>query len=248
MTTKTGFFVLLCTLLFTACTKIAKEGYIRGGVALTFDDNYIDEWHRQIPLFDSFDVKATFFVSNYNKLSKEQKGKLHDLQAHGHEIAYHSLNHVNFLKYEKNNKVSELMKNEVDKGMEMMKADGFCPKTFAYPFGSHSDALDNVLLRKFKSVRALNGTRDLAKSFTATTDNTKLYAIGMDNSSGKTTEQLVGFIQTASNNNTCLVLVGHHVEKPGIKMQVPYERLKKILTTARELNMQFYTAAELSPR
>lgn len=248
MTTKTGFFVLLCTLLFTACTKLDKEGYIKSGVALTFDDNYIDEWHQYIPLLDSFGAKATFYISHYSKLTKEQKHKLHDLQQHGHEIAYHSLNHVNFLKYEKNNKVAELIKNEVDKGMELMKADGFCPKTFAYPYGSHSDALDNCLLRKFKSVRGLNGTRDLAKSFAPSTNNTKLYAIGMDNSSGKSIEQLVNFIRTARGNNTCLVLVGHHIEKPGTKMQVSYERLKRILNTAKELNMQFYTAAGLSPQ
>ncbi len=35
-----------------------------------------------------------------------------------------------------------LIKKEVLAGLEKMNADGFFPKTFAYPYGQHNDELD----------------------------------------------------------------------------------------------------------
>ena len=46
---------------FSACSKYEKKGYIQqGGIALTFDDNLIDNWYKFIPFFDSTGIKATF--------------------------------------------------------------------------------------------------------------------------------------------------------------------------------------------
>ncbi|MBD0366360.1 MAG: polysaccharide deacetylase family protein, partial [Flavisolibacter sp.] len=73
------FFWLIC--FAAGCAKYNREGFLpEPGVALTFDDSYIDEWYQQINLFDSFDVKATFYISNYNAFSPEQKRKLHALE------------------------------------------------------------------------------------------------------------------------------------------------------------------------
>ena len=46
------------------------------GIALTFDDDRVDNWFQYLPLFDSLDVRATFYISKYNRLSAEQKNKL----------------------------------------------------------------------------------------------------------------------------------------------------------------------------
>ncbi len=239
------FFWLLC--FVAGCAKYNREGFLpEPGVALTFDDSYIDEWYQQINLFDSFDVKATFYISNYNTFSPEQKRKLHALEDHGHEIAFHTTNHPNLVQYLTQNGIEKLMDNEINEGMSLMKQDGFHPTTFAYPYGRSTPKLDEVLLKQFKSVRVLNGSTDIAKSCAPANGSDKLYAIGMDLSSGKSNQQLVKYIQTAYENDNCLVLVGHHVERPDLKMQVPLERLKEIIKAVKARHMRFYTASEIS--
>ncbi|HEX2607266.1 MAG TPA: polysaccharide deacetylase family protein [Flavisolibacter sp.] len=245
--TKTLFAALGCLIFFCACTKYEKVGSInKPGIALTFDDGYVDEWYQFLPLFDSFQVKATFYVCGYKNLSPEQKKKLKTLQQHGHEIAFHSTSHPDFVKYLQRNKIAKLEEEEIRQGLQDMNNDGIYPQTFAYPYGSHNEILDNCLLRRFKSIRALNGTKNFSKSFAPTTDNSILYAIGMDLSSGKTTEQLLNFVSLAKQNNDCLVLVGHHINNHDTKMEVPYYRLKKIIKSAVEQGLEFYTASAIS--
>ena len=95
-----SYLTLVTVLFFTfqSCNKqdVTASTNERGGLALTFDDYNIDNWYTYIDLLDSFNVKATFYVSNYNKLNVHQKAKLHEIQNRGHEIAFHSTNHVNF--------------------------------------------------------------------------------------------------------------------------------------------------------
>ncbi len=126
-----------------------------------------------------------------------------------------------------------------------MNTDGFYPTTFAYPYGAHDYYLDNQLLTIFKSVRALNGTHDLSKSVTLTTSNTVLYALGMDNNR-RSTNIIEKMIDLAHENHNCLVMVGHQIENPNAKFQVPYQKLKFILEKVKSLNMKFYTVSEIS--
>ena len=85
------YLTLLFLLFFVnqSCNKndlTTSDGNTRGGIALTFDDNYIDNWYPNLDLFDSLGVKATFYISNYNKLSDAQKDKLREIKNHGHLV------------------------------------------------------------------------------------------------------------------------------------------------------------------
>ena len=147
-----NFLTLLSLLFFVnqSCNKNSitsdTNGNTRGGIALTFDDNYIDNWYPNLDLFDSLGVKATFYISNYNKLTVAQKNKLREIRDHGHEIAFHSTNHVNFLKCADSSGVEKMIRVEISHGLRLMNNDGFYPTTFAYPYGKHNDMLDKLLL------------------------------------------------------------------------------------------------------
>jgi peptidoglycan-N-acetylglucosamine deacetylase len=120
---------LLILLFFFGCTKYDKPGYMpRPGVALTFDDCYVDEWYDFLPVFDSFHVKATFYISNYQNLTQDQKDKLKILKNHGNEIAYHTLTHPDMVKYLRKNSMERLEGEEILRGLVLMNADGFYPK------------------------------------------------------------------------------------------------------------------------
>lgn len=245
-----GYLTLIIIILFVSfsCNKndVTPGGNTRGGIALTFDDYSIDNWYRYINVLDSLGAKATFYISNYNKLTVEQKNKLHDIQKRGHEIAFHSTNHVNFVKYADSAGCNKLIKKEIADGLRMMNNDGFYPTTFAYPYGQHNDKLDKLLLKHFKSVRALNGTQDLSRSLSSIGNNQLIFGLGIDESSKRDLGKIEGLLYLAQQRNSCATLLVHNIERNDIKMQLPLWKLKEIILTAKSLSLKFYTISEIS--
>ena len=239
--------VAIC-LLFNGCTKFEKHGQLKqAGIALTFDDDRIDNWFKYLPYLDSADVKATFYICKYNRLTAEQKNKLAIIQSHGHEIAFHSTNHYNMMDYVYKYKhtVDELIQNEIEGGLKMMNKDGFYPTTFAYPYGAHNGLYDKMLMRYFKSVRALNGTNDFSKSLAPTEKNNLLFGLGVDKSSKRSDDDVLQLIKSASANNGCAVFVAHDINT-SLKLSITLGRLKKMIDFTKQLNLKFYTVSEIS--
>ena len=235
-------------MLFNGCTKFKKDGQLnQAGIALTFDDDRVDNWFKYLPYLDSANVKATFYVCKYNRLTSAQKNKLTIIQSHGHEIAFHSTNHYNMLDYVYKYKhtTDELMLNEIECGLKMMNEDGFYPTTFAYPYGAHNGLYDKMLMRYFKSVRALNGTNDFSKSLAPTERNDLLFGLGIDKSSKRTDEDVLQLIKSASSNNNCAVFVAHDINTDR-KLSITLNRLNKMIDQVKQLNMKFYTVSEIS--
>lgn len=235
-------------MFFSGCTKFEKQGKLnQAGIALTFDDDRVDNWFKYLPYLDSAGVKATFYVCKYNRLSQSQKNKLSVIQSHGHEIAFHSVNHYNMLDYVYRYKhtTDELMFNEIECGLKMMNKDGFYPTTFAYPYGAHNGLYDKMLMRYFKSVRALNGSNDFSKSLAPTEKNDLLFGLGIDKSSKRTDEAVLQLIKSASDNNNCAIFVAHDINTTR-KLSVTLDRLKKVIDQTRRMNMKFYTVSEIS--
>lgn len=245
---KAVFISVTICMLFNGCTKFKKDGQLnQAGIALTFDDDRVDNWFKYLPYLDSANVKATFYVCKYNRLTSAQKNKLTIIQSHGHEIAFHSTNHYNMLDYVYKYKhtTDELMLNEIECGLKMMNKDGFYPTTFAYPYGAHNGLYDKMLMRYFKSVRALNGTNDFSKSLAPTERNDLLFGLGIDKSSKRTDEDVLQLIKSASSNNNCAVFVAHDINTDR-KLSITLNRLNKMIDQVKQLNMKFYTVSEIS--
>ena len=127
-----------------------------------------------------------------------------------------------------------------------MSIDGFYPTTFAYPYGQHNDLLDMILLKRFNSVRALNGTKDLSRSLVPLKDNKIIFGLGIDESSNREQSKIEDLLYLAQQTNRCAVLLVHNIEKHDTKMQIPLGKLKQILFRAKSLNLKFYTISEIS--
>lgn len=245
MKRKLFFIVAVICIATGGCYKKEhQEELEKPGIVLTFDDKSIDNWYRYLPLLDSFGAKATFYISSYHSFSAEQKNKLKKIQNRGHEIGYHTTFHNNLCEYLKLHGLDDLMDLEIKQDLRKMCKDGYSPVSFAYPYGAHNYYLDNQLLPIFKSVRALNGTNDLEKSIAGKSCQPVLYAIGMDNN-GRSIATIGRLMEQAVYKSKSLVLVGHQIENPNAKFQVPYEKLKFILQKAKDLNMKYYTASEI---
>ncbi len=243
-----AFYVLIIVSLLSGCKKYQKEGYIPdSGIALTFDDDRIDNWYAYLPMMDSMGIKATFYISKYYSLNSVQKNKLTIIQNRGHEIAFHSVHHYNLKDYvyKSGHSFDELIKYEIQADLKCMNRDGFYPTAFAYPFGAHNQPLDALLMKHFKSVRALNGTKDLSKSIVPTKNNTVLYGMGIDANSKRSDFDVNAVLESVKSNKTCAVFVAHDINTTN-SFSVNLVRLKKIANYIRENNMKFYTISEIS--
>ncbi len=229
------------------CKKFEKAGNVaQPGIVLTFDDDRVDNWYKYLPLLDSVGAKATFYISRYHNLSPQKKAKLAVIRNHGHEIAYHSTNHLNMMDYVYKYKhpIEELIQKEVEPDLLRMRQDGFNPVTFAYPFGAHNPIIDRALKKYFKSVRALNGSFDFTKSLVSSTHNDVLYGLGIDKKSGRSSADIIKILHSVKNNSTIAVFVAHDINTGGLCISI--ETLKLVIGFVKANNFRFYTAAEIS--
>lgn len=242
------YALLLIYSLLSGCKKFVAAGHMdEAGIVLTFDDDRVDNWFTYLPLLDSSNVRATFYICKYNRFTAEQKRKLSIIKSHGHEIAFHSTNHYNMEEYVYKYKhtIDDMMMNEIEAGLKLMNRDGYYPATFAYPYGAHNGLFDKLLMRYFKSVRALNGTQDFTKSLVRTGKNDVLYGLVIDKNGRRTDFDVISVLQSAKNNSSCAVLVAHDINSAG-RYSVTLERLQKIIAFVKANNMKYYTASDIS--
>ena len=137
--------------------------------------------------------------------------------------------------YKYKHTTDELLQNEIESGLKMMNMDGFYPTTFAYPYGAHNGLYDKILMRYFKSVRALNGTNDFSKSLAPAEKNKLLFGFGIDKSSKRSDDDVIQLIKSASANNVCAIFVAHDINTDR-KLSITLDLLKKMINYAKELN------------
>jgi peptidoglycan/xylan/chitin deacetylase (PgdA/CDA1 family) len=110
-------------------------------VALTFDDGPGKTTKKILKILEEKNVKATFFMLGSRVAKNPETAK--EVAESGHEIASHTYDHLNFFKYEGENK-AEKIKDELLKSEEIIeKAVGAKPFLVRYPHGySRHDAIE----------------------------------------------------------------------------------------------------------
>lgn len=238
---------LVVTIIFSACSKSIPDGKMPDGeVALTFDDSAVDNWFTYMPVLDSLNIKATFYVSNYHKLTQKQKDELHIMAAHGHEIAYHTTNHPDLVKALQKKGMAALITEEIEKDLPLMRKDGFNIVNFAFPFGSHNAQLDAAFLRTFKSIRAVTNSQNYHKSLVKQSGEKQLfYGASVDVSSKLNDGAIINLLNDAHTHNDCVVLLSHEINTPNYKYSVPLTRLRLIAAEAQRRNLKFVTVRQI---
>jgi hypothetical protein len=127
------------------------------GLAFSFDDHDIAGWYPLRDIFDRYDAKVTFFISGFTDwLGPEDRVELHQLEAEGHAVEYHSTYHFDAAAYTAANGIDAYVADDILPALTDMRANGFDPKVFAYPFGSRTAETDAALLQLFPMLRASN--------------------------------------------------------------------------------------------
>jgi peptidoglycan/xylan/chitin deacetylase (PgdA/CDA1 family) len=149
-------------LAFFTYSDFAHDRPVVPGLALSFDDTAIDAWFALRPVLDQYGAKVTFFVSRYPAVGPVQRAELQQLHADGHAIEPHTVNHLRAPDYVEEHGLNAYVHDEVDPSFAMLRADGFAPDAFAYPFGARTDQIDHALGKRVSVLRSVAFTYEMA--------------------------------------------------------------------------------------
>lgn len=231
------------------------------GIALSFDDRFINEWYQLRPLFRQYNAHVTFYITQFDSLSPTERAKLKVLQQEGHEIACHGAIHTNAVAYLKDHSLAQYMQAEVYPELQAMQRQGFNPTSFAFPGGAHTAAVDAELLKHFVMLRDVALVERTLWGITLHWPirwMTSIYyrfdgdpitdGLLIDEGAGLSNEEIQTALDKAAQHGEALLLFGH---KP-YAGPVPADgygfltrRLAFILAECTRRNMRTYTMSEL---
>jgi len=218
----------------------------RAGVAITFDDHSIEEWHRALDLFRRYNAHATFFVDQFHLLTEEQLRLLEDIRQDGHEIGVHSVDHVNahvFLAEQSGRTMEDYAREQVLPAVEAMRRYGFAPVSFSYPGGHGPPEGDAVLLRHFRMLR----TNNHYAPFHAFDGARVAGAQGIDHQFATDRKKIFSRLDEARREDKVLVLFGHRIGPERGLYYTAMDDLEVLLQYARKQGLQFYRFGDLGP-
>ncbi|MBP9085719.1 MAG: polysaccharide deacetylase family protein [Kofleriaceae bacterium] len=131
----------------------------RAGLVFSFDDTAVQAWTQTRDLFNTYGVHATFFVSRYDHLDAAERTQLQQLAADGHAIEAHSVSHARGPSYVETYGLQAYLSDEVLPSISALRADGFNPQLFAYPFGARTSETDAAILPYVRALRSVSFVR-----------------------------------------------------------------------------------------
>lgn len=114
----------------------------RSGVLLAFDDDFRDAWEGIFDLLDRYGARVTFFMQGSPGPFCEEA------QKRGHEIGYHTRNHLNLTRVTR-----EEFDRETLSDIGAYRQAGVPLRAFAYPFGLSESWMNGILLEHFAVLR-----------------------------------------------------------------------------------------------
>jgi len=142
-------------LAFVTYADFANASDTAPGLALSFDDTFVDAWFALRPMLQRYGARVTFFVSRYHVLGPEQRAKLKTLAADGHAIEAHTVQHLRAPDYVEQHGLNAYLHNEVDPSIAILRDDGFTVDAFAYPFGARTSELDKGIAKRVPVIRSV---------------------------------------------------------------------------------------------
>ena len=214
-----GLFILLSGLGFT--TNAQDKGLWHNkkcAVSLTYDDALNVHLDNAIPLLDSLNLRATFYLSGYFPAFRERVADWKAAAAKGHELGNHTLFHPCTGKlpgrewvppdYDLGNYTMQRLVDEIKMANTLIKAlDGKTKRTFAYPCGDTKigeiSYVDKIKT-EFVAARGVKGR--MPKISEIDLFDVDAYVI-----SGQSGEELIALVKQAMQRNALLVFLFHGV-------------------------------------
>ena len=260
MINKKNILYLIVIISLSACES--KKTAYSGGLALSFDDRFVEEWSQLRPLLKAYNVKATFYITQPDSLSDEEVILLHELRKDGHEIGCHGAMHVRSMYYIWDNSLKKYMESEIFDALETMKNQGFTPKTFAHPGGSQMWYSDHELLKYFTLLRDvsmknrnvfgyqyIHEVEDMDEIYYQHDKSQKVNALLFDVGANLSIKDVQNGLKRASEEGSVMMIFGHKPLKRNTQNANEYgfdvHFLAQILAESAKLKLRYYRMDEL---
>jgi hypothetical protein len=202
----------------------------QGGLLLSFDDAYMDSWERYFDLFEKYGARVTFFIQGRVSPFCDEAVR------RGHDIGYHSLNHLDLRKQS-----PEKFNEETLLGAGSFLEAGVTLSAFAYPYGFSEPWMHEALLGTYSVLRGYGVTFRLYDKDAVS--SAYIISKAVDNTVIKGEENFDRFIsvmfRTAGFLDMVLPLTSHDISDEALWGITP-RRLEYLLKTASDLGLRFY--------
>jgi len=208
------------------------------GILLTFDDNYVETWKKNFDLLDNYNAKVTFFVQGeYFSFCLEALER-------GHDIGYHTKNHLDLRKVSR-----EVFVRETLAPLESFRKAGIPLYSFAYPYGFYDSWMHEELLKHYSVLRGYgvtfrlyDGTQIQSRFISSRALDNTLFAKDED---FKTTVDIMLRTVKFIGGDLVLPLTSHDISN-NASWGIKPDRLEYLLKTANDLQLVFYTYKDLT--
>ena len=246
-------FILLFSFLFSITELTAQNieqpwNGKKCAVVLTYDDAIDQHLDNALPVLDSLDLKATFYVTAYSKSLQTRLGEWKKLPEFGHELGNHSLFHPCLANLPGRDWVSKEidLNNYSVKRMEdelrmtnlfLHSLDGKTKRTFAYTCGDMQIAdssFINGMKNDFIAARAVRNEMHKINEI-------DLYNIDCYMVNNNSFEEMKMWVDKAIQTNSLLVILFHGVGG-GNGLDVSPENHRKLLRYIKLKQTEIWTA------
>lgn len=126
--------------------QLTPDQPARAGIALAFDDQAVDAWLATRDLLRAHGARVTFFVTRFPNYDDEMRAGIAALAADGHDIEAHSISHIHAKDFVGRHDIPAYLAYEVKPSFEVLRAAGYTPTAYAFPFGEANEEIwDQVL-------------------------------------------------------------------------------------------------------
>ena len=226
------------------------------GIALSFDDAYVEAWYATAELLEAHGARATFFVTRMDRLSDEQVALLHDLEDRGHEIGCHGHRHLPAGKTERDSGTQAWVDEELLPSLQAFADAGFAPRSFSFPYGEHTDGTGEAALEHFDHIRGsrfigpLPAVKTVDAVFLPASELPRRpfsCSFAIDERYGITEGRLTGAMDRAAEQDEVLAMYGHEpLDGDTRGLQTSHQLLEHVLEGAAERSLRFYLYREFS--
>ena len=242
-------FKSLCLLFSLSVYQCSAQN---GGVVISLDDHYVNEWMKADSIFfKAYKWKVTFFVSAFGKLKPDLQQKLMQLQNEGHEIGYHGTSHLNATEYLKTHALDEYVTDDFTQ-LKPMREMGFKVTSNAYPSGGRTFQTDSAMIKQFTMMRGESRKEKADKDKGCFYQGVPLIdGMGMEiHYKYFSPEYMTSLLKYAHDHNMVLCVYSHKpVEVADPKLhEVDYATLRLICDYVKNNDMKFLTMNQLSKK
>jgi hypothetical protein len=152
-------------LAFVTATDLVR-GTPTAGVALMYDDWWLDTWLASLDLLTKYQARVTLHIAHFDGFDDNLRAQVRQLADAGNDIQAHGVLHIRGPNYVESHGVSSYVADEVAPSIDGLRDAGYDVVTFAYPFGMHTDEIDRAILdtHKVATVRTLTKPQQLREN------------------------------------------------------------------------------------